>query len=131
MTTPQTPEAQSHPAVPEFLQTAEPAPVKKRRLALRVVGIVVAGLVGIVVFGYFVQDDLSIAVAGDCVHNAGTDDKPSVAIVDCGSGKAEFKVLKVVSGSDDKKCDAVEGIEAAYVEESSGDSFVLCLGKNG
>ncbi|WP_371484173.1 hypothetical protein [Kitasatospora sp. NBC_00315] len=133
MTTPQAPQNPTHPAPPEFLPTPEPAPAKKRgtsKILLRVLGVVAALVVGIVVFGYFVQDDPSLAVAGDCVHNAGTDSKPKVSIVKCTEGTAEFKVLKVVTGSDDKQCDAVEGVEAAYVEQSGGDSFVLCLGKN-
>ena len=71
------------------------------------------------------------ASVGDCVHNDGTDDDPDVKVVDCKDATAEFKVLKTLNSTDMNRCDSVPGVTAAYSESAgSGDSLLLCLGKN-
>ncbi|MCX5209122.1 hypothetical protein OG689_07450 [Kitasatospora sp. NBC_00240] len=131
MSTP--PVADTPHQLPEFppgtsiAPTARPSTGKKVK---KVLGIVLVAVVAFFAFGYYIQDDPSIAEVGNCVHNSGSSDKPKVAIVDCGAADADFKVLKVVRNtSDTKACESVEEVEAAYLEESS-DPFVLCLGKN-
>ncbi|WP_329499315.1 hypothetical protein [Kitasatospora herbaricolor] len=121
-----------HP-LPEFppgVTTEPPARPSAGKKVKKALGILLVAVVAFLAFGYFVQDDPSIAEAGNCVHNSGSSDKPKVAIVDCGAADADFKVLKVVRNtSDTKACESVEEVEAAYLEDSS-DPFVLCLGKN-
>ncbi|WP_371497720.1 hypothetical protein OG871_17370 [Kitasatospora sp. NBC_00374] len=132
MTTPPTPEAQDQAAYPQDPAAVAEPPKKRRagKILLGLLGAVVVLVAAVVAIGFAVKDDPSIAEVGNCVHNAGSDTKPNVSIVDCGAANADFKVLKVVQGKDDKECEAVEGFEAAYSEESSSDSFILCLGKN-
>ncbi|MFE2914385.1 LppU/SCO3897 family protein [Kitasatospora indigofera] len=118
------------PEFPPGISAEPPAKPSAGKKVKKILGIVVAVLVAFVAFGYFVQDDPSIAEAGNCVHNSGSDTKPKVAIVDCGAANADFKVLKVIRNtSDTKACESVEGVEAAYLEDSA-DAFVLCLAKN-
>ncbi|MFJ1703305.1 hypothetical protein [Kitasatospora sp. NPDC088346] len=132
MTTPPTPEAQDQAAFPQYPAPVAEPPKKRRagRILLVLLGVVVLLVAAVVAIGYVVKDDPSVAQVGNCVHNSGSDTKPDVSIVDCGAANADFKVLKVVQGKDDKECEAVEGFEAAYSEESSSNSFILCLGAN-
>ncbi|RKE16834.1 hypothetical protein BX266_0076 [Streptomyces sp. TLI_171] len=79
---------------------------------------------------FFADSDPANAKVGDCVHNSGTSYSPSVSIVSCSAGNAEFKVLKVVNSSSDGSCDDVEGTVSSYHKSTRHSGYVLCLGRN-
>ncbi|MFF0390446.1 hypothetical protein ACFYS8_17405 [Kitasatospora sp. NPDC004615] len=87
--------------------------------------LIVAALLGA---AYFARDTPAAAKAGDCAHNAGTESKPDVSLVDCGSADAEFTVLKVVHGADEHECETEPALVATYVETRRSSVLVLCLG---
>ncbi|WP_371497721.1 hypothetical protein OG871_17375 [Kitasatospora sp. NBC_00374] len=146
MTTPSTPQTPQTPSTSPDSQAAEdenvtpqqafpPAstePPRRSRLraALTALVLVAAIVAALFVAGYVMRDAPTTAEVGSCVHNAGTDAKPDVSVVDCGAANAEFKVLKVVRTADESQCDTVDGVEASYSEERSSSMFVLCLGRN-
>ncbi|BAJ31862.1 hypothetical protein KSE_60960 [Kitasatospora setae KM-6054] len=114
---------------------AEPtvAPAARRRLPglLKVAGLVLAIVAALFVAAYFSRDTPAAAKAGDCAHNAGSEEKPDVSLVDCGSADAEFTVLKVVHGADEKECETEPALVATYVETRRSSVLVLCLGEHG
>ncbi|MEY9962239.1 hypothetical protein ABIA33_000260 [Streptacidiphilus sp. MAP12-16] len=129
MSTP--PSFETHPGY--AAQTPAPQPSKKsgfaRRMAIRL-GVLV--ILGGAWFAYdYATGDPTTASAGDCVHNAGTDSKPDVSVLDCKDAKADYKVIKTINGSNMDDCQGLAGLDAAYTQTSShGDSLVLCLAKN-
>ncbi|GAA4858988.1 LppU/SCO3897 family protein [Kitasatospora terrestris] len=123
--------ASPYPEIP--VEATAPAKTKGKvgKLLLRFVGIVavaVVAVLGTAVYNWL-TDDPAIAEAGNCVHNSGTDAKPSVKVVDCGAADAEFKVLKRISYDDKNGCDNVEDVVASYVV-TGRESYTLCLGDN-
>ncbi|MDI5970543.1 hypothetical protein POF50_014525 [Streptomyces sp. SL13] len=111
--------------------TPAPAPKKRGKLFLRLGILVVVIIVGIVV-AVLNTDDSQTVKAGDCVQNTGSDSDPTLKQVDCGDAKAQYKVLKKVSGTSDGQtaCENVTGATNDFYETENGSSFVLCLAAN-
>jgi hypothetical protein len=105
-----------------------PPPQPQQRSKLKIVKrVVVPVIVLAVAIGAYIasRDDADSAKAGDCMHNSGTNFKPDLEVVDCGSAKAQYTVLKKIDDtSDTQKCTVGD---AAYYESGGGNNFVLCL----
>ena len=113
--------------------TAAPTPPKRsgrgRSIAIGF-GIMVLAIGALFAVSQF-SHGADTASVRDCVQNKGTDDDPDVKVIDCTDPKAEFTVLKTLNSTDMNTCDSVPGVTAAYSESAgSGDSLLLCLGKN-
>ncbi|GLW72655.1 hypothetical protein Kpho02_49540 [Kitasatospora phosalacinea] len=123
----------AEPAEPVEPTAAPETPAARRWVpgALKVAGLVVAIVVALLAAAYLSRDTPAAAKAGDCAHNAGTDDKPDVSLVDCHSADAEFTVLKVVHGADEQDCQTEPALVATYVETRRSSVLVLCLGVHG
>ena len=94
-------------------------------------GVMVLAIGALFAVSHF-SNDAANAKAGDCVHNSGTDAKPDVKVLSCSKPTADYKVLKTIDSSDMDDCKGVPGVEAVYKQSGgSGDSILLCLGKNG
>lgn len=123
------------PAAPQYAQPQYAVtPAKKSfasrfggRLAIRL-GVLIVLVAGAGIYA-FASGDPSTASVGDCVQNKGTESSPDVSVISCSDPKAAYKVLKTSSGSDDKVCDNVPGVDVAYTQ-TGRDDLVLCLGKN-
>ncbi|GAA4836637.1 LppU/SCO3897 family protein [Kitasatospora terrestris] len=151
MSTPPLPDAATGPAgpqaapapahapqyAPEFAFAPPPIPFepveapKSRRIPgiLKIGAMVVVIAAALAVAAYVSRDNPAAAKAGDCAHNAGTDSKPDMSLVDCGSANAEFTVLKVVHGANEKECETEQALVATYVETRRSSTLVLCLGE--
>lgn len=81
-------------------------------------------IVGVLAIAAALDDSANTASVGECVRNSGTESAPEVAVVDCRSGEAEFKVTERYKGSD-ARCDRNRFAE--YAEYGGRDSFTLCL----
>ncbi|MFE7778685.1 hypothetical protein ACFU5O_33340 [Streptomyces sp. NPDC057445] len=100
-------------------------PVMRRVGALGVFApFLIAGILAIVAE---LDTSANTARVGECVRTNGTESAPEVAVVDCGSAEAEFKVAERREGSD-ARCDHTRFAEYAEYAESGGrDSLTLCL----
>ncbi|WP_329210970.1 hypothetical protein OG257_25150 [Streptomyces sp. NBC_00683] len=81
-------------------------------------------IVGFFAIAAELDDSANTARVGECVRVSGTESAPEVAVVDCGSAEAEFKVAERHEGSD-ARCDRTNFSE--YAEYGGRDSFTLCL----
>lgn len=80
---------------------------------------------------YFLHDDPEFAAVGDCVHADGDALFPDVSVVDCGSAKAQFKVVgRFEDTGDTSLCGAYPSSVAAYYEKHGSTRYVLCLVRN-
>ncbi|MFC1420949.1 LppU/SCO3897 family protein [Streptacidiphilus cavernicola] len=134
--TQQPPYSQPQVPQPQFAQypVAAAQPTKRRRSLLIRLAVIVVGLI-VVGGGSYIYDHMTgaadTAKAGDCVQNKGTESNPDVKVIGCTDPKAEFKVLKTLSGSNMDDCNSVPGLVAAYSQSGGrGSDLVLCLGKN-
>ncbi|MEU3461294.1 hypothetical protein ABZ721_15275 [Streptomyces sp. NPDC006733] len=114
-----------------------PPPAPPRRSKFKVIKIVVGvGIALAVVIGGYIssQDDADTAAVGDCMHRgSSSDSNPDLEVVDCGSSKAQYKVLAKISGkfgeteASEKCLAAAKDFQYAYTESGSGSNFLLCL----
>ncbi|NEC16504.1 hypothetical protein G3I34_30400 [Streptomyces sp. SID8014] len=120
-------------AAPGMPGAAPEQPVKNKKNILRIAGAVIV-LAVIAGSWWASQDDAKAAAVGDCMHRGSDDDNnPDLEVVECGSDKAEYKVLAKIEGKftsivAQSKCEAeAEGFKYAYTETGGSKSFVLCL----
>jgi hypothetical protein len=121
---------------------AFPAEEKKkggfRRLALRIGGLILILVIGLVVRDAFFGDKAKDAKAGDCIasdKDVSKDEttKTGAKVVDCSSSEAKFTVVAKVDGETDvnsKSCDKFfKANEEFYVYSSANGSkgYLLCL----
>ncbi|MFI1681600.1 MULTISPECIES: hypothetical protein [unclassified Streptomyces] len=101
-----------------------------KKLLLRIGGfILVAILIGVGKH-YMTKSDAESTSVGSCMHNKGTQIRPELEEVDCGSSDSEFKVVEKFDGtSDSSKCETVKTSEVAYYQSGKGHNVVLCLKK--
>ncbi|MFJ5921599.1 hypothetical protein ACIQF6_03210 [Kitasatospora sp. NPDC092948] len=96
---------------------------------VQILGLLVPVLaVGAIV--YAANSDPDYAAVGDCIHHTGSDDDPTVTVVDCTSSDAQFKVVGRFENDNNDACDDVPGTDAAF--SSSGrrsQTYTLCLSK--
>jgi hypothetical protein len=82
----------------------------------------------IAVIALSVQGNPKYAGVGDCVQNNGTTSAPDVAVVDCGSANAEFKIVgKLKDSTNYNDCEQFSGYTASYTEEQGSSKYTLCL----
>ena len=123
------PYADQVPAAP-WAAPEPPKPHGKGRSIGIGLGVMVLAIGALFAISHF-SSDAANAKAGDCVHNSGTAKNPDVAVVDCSDPQADFKVLETIDSSNMDDCQNVPDVEAAYTESAgSGDSILLCLGRN-
>ncbi|MCD0485355.1 hypothetical protein LO771_23945 [Streptacidiphilus sp. ASG 303] len=133
MTTPPSPSRQTEqvpPAAPAGFHPAPPASAaeKKGGKGKKILGIIAAAVViGGIKFGLgYALNNPVHAKAGDCVSVTGSENDPDVSLLDCGDGKANYKVAKVVDNTfDTDRCG--DGYAAALAQQWDDDKFVLCL----
>jgi hypothetical protein len=102
-------------------------PPKKRRTGLIITLVVVGVVVVLGIVGYFVsrKSNPAFAQVGDCINYSSNTD---VKVVDCGSGDAEYKVVKRVDGTaDTSACDDVADSDVSLYTEGSGKQYTLCV----
>lgn len=74
------------------------------------------------------QGSPKYASVGDCVQNKGTTDAPDVAVVDCGSADAEFKIVgKLKDSTNYMDCEQFGDSTASYTKEQGSSKYTLCL----
>ena len=75
-----------------------------------------------------VQGNPKYASVGDCVQTKGTASAPDVAVVDCGSADAEFKIVgKLKDSTNYKDCEQFSDATASFTEEQGSSKYTLCL----
>ncbi|MFC9270432.1 hypothetical protein ACFTXJ_21970 [Streptomyces zhihengii] len=106
-----------------FQQPMTPGkPIMRRAAAVGV--LVPLALVGAIVTAVVMDDSAGTASAGDCVRNNGTTINPDIAVVECGSAEAQFKVAERHDGTA-AQCDRNRFSE--YREYGGSSDFTLCL----
>lgn len=76
-----------------------------------------------------VNSTSSTAEVGRCVVNKGTEAKPKVEVVDCGSADAQYRIVgRLDNSTNDSQCDQFAGVEASYVYTGRYTKYTLCLG---
>ena len=88
---------------------------------------IVAVVVVVGIVGYFVsrKSNPAFAQVGDCINYSSNTD---VKVVDCGSGDAEYKVVKRVDGtSGTTACDDVADSDVSLYTEGGGKQYTLCV----
>ncbi|MEU9499206.1 hypothetical protein [Streptomyces sp. NPDC048196] len=106
-----------------------PAKTRSAKSILRGIGIVFV-LVAFAFFWFTSRDDASNAEAGDCVKKSSSSLDDGLAVVDCSSGEAQYKVAKVHDGtSDPTVCSAGEDayIKTVHRRRRADTAMVLCL----
>jgi hypothetical protein len=120
---------------------AFPAEPKKKnaigKIALRILGAIVAFVIVLVVKDAFFGDKAKNAAVGDCVASsedvkADEETEANAKVVDCGSADAAFTVVGRVEGESDTKSKSCEKFfkenEEYYVYGSTaGKGYLLCL----
>lgn len=96
-------------------------PIMRRAAAVGV--LIPLALAGAVVTAVVMDDSAGTASAGDCVRNNGTTISPDIAVVECGSAEAQFKVAERHDGT--AQCDRNRYSE--YREYGGSSDFTLCL----
>lgn len=108
-----------------------PPPKKPTWKKIKTIVTVIAAVIGLslAAYSFFDKDDAKDVGVGDCLKNAGSDDKPDIKKLDCSDSEATHKVLKKADNtSSHLSCNSVEGWNGmAYTQQKRGDSFVLCL----
>ncbi|MFI1201037.1 hypothetical protein ACH4VR_16590 [Streptomyces sp. NPDC020883] len=122
---PQQPYPQGGPPVP-------PQPTRPRRspkAVLRGAGVVI-GLMVIAAAWISSLDDADSAEAGDCVKKSSSALDDGLAVVDCGTAEAQYKVTAVHNGSSDPSvCSAGQDayVKTVHRRRRADTAMVLCL----
>ncbi|MET7679439.1 hypothetical protein [Streptomyces sp. NPDC005423] len=105
-----------------------PPVAPKRKISFKVIRTIVVVVIalGVAIGGYIAnRDDADTAKVGDCMHRGSSSaTNPDLEVVDCGSSKAQYKVVQKKSGTS-ASCDRTKYSE--YTESKDSNSFTLCL----
>ncbi|MEU9118630.1 hypothetical protein AB0C96_02005 [Streptomyces sp. NPDC048506] len=128
---------QGYPSPPQqpYMQGGAPVPpprpAKSRspKAILRAVGVVLA-LIAFAFFWLTSLDDGDSAEAGDCVKKSSSALDDGLAVVDCGTSEAQYKVTEVHNGSSDPSvCRSGQDayVKTVHRRRRADTAMVLCL----